>query len=208
MVIMALKHQARASRKMLSAIRQAQRGEYAHDLPLLFLTDPQRTPDILGTVARLPESSGVIFRHFGAAKRVEMAFALTELCYSRGLLCLIAADPELAVQTGAHGVHWPEARLNEACRYRGAFAYQTASAHSRQAIWRAAKAGIDAALVSAVFPSNSPSAGAPLGAARFRILAQKSPLPLYALGGVGPDTAGCVASFGGIAAIEGVLQSF
>jgi thiamine-phosphate pyrophosphorylase len=205
---MALKHQARASRKMLSAIRQVQGSEYAPDVPLLFPTDPQRTPDILGTTARLPRGSGVIFRHFGAAERVETAFALTELCYSRGLVCLIAADPALALHVGAHGVHWPEARLGEARRYRGMFTYQTASAHSRRAIWRAAKAGMDAALVSAVFPSNSPSAGRPIGAARFRHLAQTSPLSLYALGGVTPYTSGKIASFGGIAAIEGVLQSF
>ena len=47
-----------------------------------------------------------------------------------------------------------------------------------------------------------------MGAARFRQLAQTSPLPVYALGGVNADTAGRVAGFAGLAAIEGVLEAF
>jgi thiamine-phosphate pyrophosphorylase len=206
--MMALKHQPRARRKMLSAMRQVERSDFTPDVPLLFLTDPKRTPDILATVSRFPEGSGVIYRHFGLPERFEMAHDLVNLCRSRNSICLIGADPELALSVSAHGVHWPEAKLSEARHYRGAFTYQTASAHSRRAIWRAHLAGMDAALVSAVFPSKSLSAGKPMGPSKFRTLAQNSPLPIYALGGMDANNAARVAAHAGIAAIEGVLMSF
>jgi thiamine-phosphate pyrophosphorylase len=205
--MMALKHQPRARRKMLSAMRQVERSDFTPDVPLLFLTDPKRTPDILATVSCLPERSGVIYRHFGLPERFEMAHDLVNLCHSCNLICLIGADPELALSVGAHGVHWPEAKLSEARHYRGAFTYQTASAHSRRAIWRAHLAGMDAALVSAVFPSKSLSAGKPMGAVRLRMLAQRSPVPLYALGGVQFVNSGRVSSRAGIAATEGLSES-
>jgi thiamine-phosphate pyrophosphorylase len=61
---------------------------------------------------------------------------------------------------------------------------ETASAHSRQDIARANRLGVHAVLFSAVFASTSPSAGAPLGALRFRRLVHSAGLPVYALGGV------------------------
>jgi thiamine-phosphate pyrophosphorylase len=65
-------------------------------------------------------------------------------------------------------------------------------------------AGVEAVVISPVFPSRSPSAGAPIGALRFRILVRTARLPVYALGGVNPRTAralkGCGAA--GLAAVE------
>lgn len=205
---MTLKHQSRARRKMRCVIRQSTRSVLTPDIPLLFLTDPQRTPDILSIAARLPAGTGVVYRHFGASDRRDMAHALARVCRRKGLAFLIAADPKLALSVGAHGVHWPEAQLARAGRYRGAFAYQTASAHSRTAIWQADNAGIDAALVSAVFPSRSPSAGPAMGAIRFRNLARHSPLPLYALGGVNSLTGPRIAAYAGLAGIEGIANAF
>jgi thiamine-phosphate pyrophosphorylase len=52
------------------------------------------------------------------------------------------------------------------------------------------------------------SAGKPMGPSKFRTLAQNSPLPIYALGGMDANNAARVAAHAGIAAIEGVLMSF
>ena len=147
----------------------------------------------------------MIYRHFGAADRHSVAGQLADVCSDRGLCFLVAADSELALATGADGVHWPEARLSESLQHLGKFALQTASAHSPQAIRAAYKAGLDAALVSTVFPSNSPSASPPLGPTRFRCWTKAAPMPTYALGGVNTANAGCVADFAGIAAIEGFV---
>jgi thiamine-phosphate pyrophosphorylase len=74
------------------------------------------------------------------------------------------------------------------------------------AIAHAMRLGVDAVIVSAVFPSASPSARKPIGALRFRILARSAGLPTYALGGITADNAGRVGSHAaGWAAIEAVL---
>lgn len=202
---MGLKHQAAAARKWRSAIRRVERHFPPHLPPALFLTDPKRTPDPVAVVETLPAGMGVLYRHFGSADRAATAQALAEACAQRGLQFLIAADPELAQTTGADGVHWPEALLASAAKWHGKFVLQTASAHGPAAIRAAHLAGMDAALVSPAFASNSPSASTPIGLSRFRSWIGAAPLPAYALGGVNADNAGSVAAFAGLAAIEGFL---
>lgn len=201
---MGLKHQAVSARKWRSAIRQVERHFPAHLPPLLFLTDPDRTPDPIAAIKTLPEGSGVIYRHFGSSDRFETGARIAAVCRARKLSFLIAADPSLAAALEADGVHWPEKQLHHARHWRGYFQIQTASAHSRRAISRAAQAGIDAVLVSAVFPSRSPSAGAPLGAARLRRLSRIAPLPLYGLGGVSESNAARIANRAGLSGISGI----
>jgi thiamine-phosphate pyrophosphorylase len=201
---MGLKHQAVSARKWRAAIRRIE-THFPPALPaLLFLTDPERTPDPVSIAARLPAGSGIVYRHFGADDRFEVAPKLAALARRRALKLLIAADPTLALEVGAHGVHWPEARLGEARKWRGRFSVQTASAHSRRATERAASIGVDAALVSTVFPSNSRSADAPMAPLAFTRLCQMVSLPLFALGGVTATNASQVAGAGGLAAIEGL----
>ncbi|MEL6724951.1 MAG: thiamine phosphate synthase [Pseudomonadota bacterium] len=199
---MELKHQAVSARKWRTAIRQVE-THFRRGLPaVLFLTDPARTPDPVSIVSRLPRGSGIIYRHFGADDRRRIASALSEKAKSDGHVLLIAADPDLARAVDADGVHWPEARLDEARAWRGRFYLQTASAHSRRAIWNAERSGMDAALVSSVFPSQSKSAGRPLGVSRFRSLVANSAIPIYGLGGVSPKNAAQLSDIAGIAAVS------
>ena len=80
----------------------------ALDLPALFaLTDPDRTHDPLRLAETLAPGTGLVFRHFGAADRVETGLKLAELAREGGLCLLVSADPELADQIGADGIHWP-----------------------------------------------------------------------------------------------------
>ncbi|MEO1660303.1 MAG: thiamine phosphate synthase [Pseudomonadota bacterium] len=201
---MGLKHQAAAARKWRFAIRRVKRHFPPHLPPLLFLTDPQRIEDPIAIAAQLPKGSGVIYRHFGADNRFEIARGLAAICRRQGLFLLIAADPALARHVGADGVHWPEARLAQKRHWRGQFRLTTASAHSRQAISRAAKSGVDAVLVSSVFPSTSPSAGAAMGTTRFNLLARRAALPVYGLGGITADNAGQIAAWAGLSAVAGL----
>lgn len=204
---MGLKHQAAAARKWRTAIRRIQ-GHFPPYLPpLFFLTDPDRVPDPVAVISELPHECGVIYRHFGAPDRQEIATKLSELCRREGRVFLVAADPVLALAVGADGVHWPERSVHEARTWRGKFPLQTASAHSQRAIVRASVAGLDAALVSTVFASNSPSASRPMGASRFNALARQSDIPLYGLGGLNAANSGRVSFSAGVAAIEGLLWS-
>lgn len=173
-----------------------------------FVTDPVRTPDPLSIVKRLPRGFGVIWRHFGSPSRLATGLALARACRKRGLILLVANDPPLAARIGAAGVHWPERQL-KGTRPRRPGSIETAAAHSRIAIARAAALGVDAVLVSAVFPSQSPSAGPALGALRFRQLTRSAPLPVYALGGINAGNAASIMhNAAGWAAIEGVMDGW
>ncbi|MEM1390735.1 MAG: thiamine phosphate synthase, partial [Pseudomonadota bacterium] len=176
-----------------------------HLPPFLFLTDPVRTPTPEAQIMALPPQCGILFRHFGDEAEIDFIREISRILHREGRIFLIAADPDLALETSATGVHWPEKRLKSARKWRGKFQLQTASAHSARALRAAAKAGINAALLSPVFPSNSPSAGHPLGTARFRALAQSTDLPVYGLGGLKTSNWMRVSPLAGVAAIEGFL---
>jgi len=205
---MSLEPQSRARRKLAAAARISARTFAARGAgalpPALFLTDPARTPEPETIAARLPRGFGVVYRHFGAPDREGVALRLARVCRARGLLLLIAADPDLAMRVGADGVHWPFRLGQMARRWRGRFGLQTVSAHSGRELRAAAGLPVEAVLLSAVFASNSPSAGQPMGARRFARRAARSAKPVYALGGITAQTAGRIAAWGGIAAVEGL----
>lgn len=173
---------------------------------LFFFTDPARTPDPEAVLRRLPRGAGVVFRAFGDPDAVRKGRRLARIARRRGLTLLAGADPALAACIGADGVHLPERAAREAHglkRSRPGWIV-TCAAHSRPAIVSARRAGADAAFLSPVFESASPSAGRPLGPLRFAALVSTARLPVYALGGVGAKTAPRLAKSGaaGLAAVE------
>lgn len=198
------KHQLAAQRKLRAAARAAA----APNPRVVVLSDPHRTPDLISLARRLPRGWGLIYRHFGAPDRAAVAAALAVAARGR-LTLLIGGDPRLAKAIGADGVHWPERRLREARRWRGAFKMMTGAAHSRSALRRCARSGLDAALLSTVFPSTSATASAPMGPIRLRNLARKGPpIAIYGLGGVHAGTAARIAEFTGLAMVEGAAAAF
>ena len=187
--------------------RGTRRGKSA--LPRLWLvTDPSRLTDPVASAGRLPRGSGVIYRAFGAADALTIAKALKAVARRRRLILLIGADEGLAHAARADGVHLPERLLHLAPTIRGRHRLWTitGAAHSSLAVRRAARSGCDAALLSSVFPSRSPSAGRPLGAARFAALVREAGIPVIALGGVTNETAPPLVRTGayGLAAVEGL----
>lgn len=203
--------QAAIRRRLLAATRLAKPAfaKNGRALPRAwFLTDPDRTKNLLGIVERLPRGWGVVYRHFGEASRFAVGAALARACRRRGLILLVSADPALAARIGADGVHWPEARLR-GVRLRREHFIETASAHSRAGITRAKAVGVDAVIVSAVFPSRSPSAGTAMGPLRFRLIARSAGLPVYALGGVNDrNAARAMSGAAGWAAIDAVMSGW
>jgi thiamine-phosphate pyrophosphorylase len=167
---------------------------------LFFVTDPERTPDPCAIARRLPRGTAIIYRHFGAPERAQIARNLASIARSRGLVLLISADQGLAQRVGAHGVHWPQARLPRT-RIAGLV---TAAAHDAESLDRATALGVDACLLAPVLPTNSSSSNAPLGLFRAGQLAQRSQVPVIALGGITADTANRLAGrgFAGCAGVE------
>lgn len=155
-------------------------------LPRLFaFTDPQRTPDPLALADALGPGTGLILRHYGRDDLKSLAEPLAKLARRQGFALLIAADPALALRVKADGVHWPERLTGGIRRWRlkAPHLLMTASAHSPAALRRAARLA-DGVFLSPVFPSNSASAGAPLGIIRAASMARQVEVPVFALGGV------------------------
>ena len=149
-----------------------------------------------------------MFRAFGAADAMAQGLRLKAIARSRGLVLLVGADAALARRLDADGLHLPERMAGQVRRLRRPGWIVTCAAHSPAAVRRALASGADAAVVSAVFPSRSPSAGPPLGPVRMAAIARATGLPVYALGGVNNKTARRLKDAGlvGLAAVEGLRE--
>lgn len=197
---------------MLNAIKRAKSAILSKlgnpNLPGGFvLSDPKRTPDIIQLASNLPEGTGLIYRHYGADDRFEVAARLKAISKHRNLVFLISYDPDLQAAIRPNGVHYPKRMLT--CiqqRQNSQNLIQTASAHTRRQASKAFIAGADACLVSSVFPSRSPSAPLAMGVHRFRAIARGLAKPVYALGGVTNENVEQLNGSYGIAMVEGSLS--
>lgn len=179
--------------------------------PLLFFTDPDRTPRPWETAARLPAGSGVVFRAFGAADARETGLRLREATRQRDGLLLVGLDPELAEALDADGVHLPERALAQAPALAAARPGWriTGAIHSMMSL--AGVEGLDAAVLSPVFTAGGASASRPpLGVKAFADLARRSAAPVYALGGVAGGNARSLIGSGacGLAGVGAIREAF
>lgn len=161
--------------------------------PLLALTDSVRAPDPFDALAGLPTGAALIWRAYDMAVRRSDVLALARAAHAQGCFLLVAGQPALA--GSADGLHLAEHMLNNPYtdrmfgggRRRKPDHMVTAAAHDERAIIAAARAGVDAVLISPVFATRSHPGAAPLGVTRFARLAELATslgLAAYALGGV------------------------
>ncbi len=158
--------------------------------PLLFFTDPLRTPDPAAIVAGLPRGSGVVYRAFGSAEAMTHGLALAREARRRGVVFLVGGDVALATRLRAEGVHLPERMAGRGGDVR-ALAKRflvTAAAHSLPAAIIARRSGVDAVVASIVFSSEGHPGGRAMGRLAFAALVRNSGAAVYALGGVNAKT--------------------
>lgn len=177
--------------------------------PLLFFTDPDRTPRPWETVERMPAGSGVVYRAFGAVDARATADRLRAITAARGMTLLIGLDAELADAVGADGLHLPERALSAAYALSGRRPdwILTGAVHSVDAALAACD--LDAVILSPVFPAGGASfTKVALGVSALSAVANVR--PVIALGGITADNAGNLRNSGasGIAAVAGVAESF
>lgn len=204
--------------RRLNGLRSAcSRSDFRHPdtqrrdrLPHLFLmSDDTRLPDPVSAALALPRGSGVVLRHRDPDRRYGLAVSLRAVCAARSLRLFIAGDARTAVRVGAHGIHLAERDLRRSAvalwwaRQRKMAV--TAAVHSPVALRHAVAVGVDAVFVSPVFATQSHGHGPNLGVLRFTAMAQASPIPVFALGGIGAGNVSRLrqAGIAGIAGISG-----
>ncbi|MFM8331162.1 MAG: Nudix family hydrolase [Candidatus Methylumidiphilus sp.] len=137
-----------------------------------------------------------------------LAQRAADLCRASGLRLLLNAAPELALATGAAGVHLTGRRLL-ALRQRPLPAgfWVAASCHSLEDLRHAEQIGVDFAVLSPVLPTPSHPDAAPLGWDCFGAWVEAATLPVYALGGMSLTDVPQVRQSGGqgVSGIRGFL---
>jgi 8-oxo-dGTP diphosphatase len=119
-----------------------------------------------------------------SASFAKSVIALSRECeYSSDVQVLINSDIALAHEVGADGIHLTSAQLST-IKERPNFPLVGASAHTREDIERAAELKCDFVVVGPVQVTRTHPEQVPLGWAMFSELAEASPLPCYALGGL------------------------
>ena len=131
------------------------------------------------------------------SEEYRMLFAkVARIVHKGGKKCLAHGRIALGMMSelGADGLHLPLDVLRE---WRAASGRQSggegavplvgASAHSAVEIAEAAALGADYATLSPIFATTCKPGAVPLGIAALAAVCQKSPIPIFALGGIGRD---------------------
>ena len=131
------------------------------------------------------------------SEEYRMLFAkVARIVHKGGKKCLAHGRIALGMMSelGADGIHLPLDVLREwrAASVRqsggeGAVQIVGASAHSAAEIAEAAALGADYATLSPIFATTCKPGAVPLGIAALAAVCQKSPIPIFALGGIGRD---------------------
>tara|TARA_R110000868_G_scaffold1157_5_gene8866 strand:+ start:14851 stop:15477 length:627 start_codon:yes stop_codon:yes gene_type:complete len=160
---------------------------------LVALSDPARAPDPFLIARSLPLGAVLIWRAYGMmATRNEVA-RLARLVHARkGQLMIAGAGHTASLADGIHlaahrlkGMHTEQSH-HPGRRPRTKFQV-TAAAHCERDIVAAARAGVDAVLISPVFATASHPGAGTLGPVRFAALAHRATrlgLDVIALGGM------------------------
>jgi 8-oxo-dGTP diphosphatase len=193
-----------ADRPVISALR----------LPQLYMITGGDPSDKRVFMARLERalSGGVRLVQLRAHELVDrdygrLAEQAFRLCEGFGATLLLNRDPETARLLPGHGLHLTGSRLSGLeARPRGAWEWIGASCHGGGDLARVARLGLDYALLSPVLATASHPGVQPLGWERFAALVDPVPLPVFALGGLGPGELETALRRGaqGIAGIRGL----
>jgi 8-oxo-dGTP diphosphatase len=139
-----------------------------------------------------------------------LAARVVPLAREQGARVLLNGPAELVRELGAAGLHLSSAALRQ-CQERPLPEdyWLCASCHDDIELGRAVRLGADCALLSPVQATASHPGVAPLGWAAFQALTDPCPLPVYALGGLGPADLETAWHHGaqGIAAIRGLWDA-
>ena len=136
----------------------------------------------------------------------ELGLRFGELARNHGALWLLNGPPGLALELGADGVHLTAHALQTAkSRPLPEDKLVIASCHHRQDLAHAGAIGADLACVSPVEYTSSHPQAKPMGWSGLARLCERTPVPVFALGGMSPDDLDSARRHGafGVAGISG-----
>ncbi len=134
----------------------------------------------------------------------QIAIGLAEAIRGTDVRLVLDRDAGMVAELGAWGLHLSSARLHQLEALDQAAQRVIASAHHRRDLERAVQLGCDAAVLGNVGVTTTHPHAAPLGWSGFERVTAGVPLPVYAIGGVGPAdlTAAFAAYAQGVAGIS------
>ena len=151
-----------------------------HPLPRTWLITDERQGDSLwSALDALPETAGVVFRHYNL--EAEQRRALFERVKRAGggkRLCLLGGTARLAGDWGADGSYGASARRTALTSIRAI------PVHNRRELVAAERAGADLVFLSPLHPTRSHPAAPALGRLSFAVIARRARVPVIALGGI------------------------
>lgn len=188
------------------------------DLGLYVLLDPWHTCGRdLPSVAREAVDGGATvlqlrLKGAGGKEYVQAAEQLVELCAGRGVPLIVNDRADVAAAAGAAGAHLGQDDLpiSLARAVFGPGMLLGASCDTLAEVEAAARDGADYAGLGPVFPTSSKAdAGPVLGLDGCAAVAAEAPIPVVAIGGIGPDNAEAVIRAGaaGVAVLSAVCAA-
>ncbi len=151
-------------------------------------------------------------KDLGGRELLELARKMRELTARHGAKLLVNDRVDVALASGADGVHLGESSIppEEARRLLGPGRLIGVSTHSGEQLAAVQAAGADFAVFGPVYYTPSKAAyGPPLGVDALRRACASARIPVFALGGVGPRNINEVIAAGadGIAMISAILAA-
>jgi 8-oxo-dGTP diphosphatase len=146
---------------------------------------------LLERLDRLPQGSLLRLRQptLDDADYAARAKELLAACHARGLRLMLDRAPGMVVELGADGWHATEHTLRVlSARPLAADHWFAVSAHDRETLVRARSLSADLAVVGAVLPTATHPGSTTLQWSGFEAVTMEAGLPVYAIGGLGPET--------------------
>ena len=110
------------------------------------------------------------------------------LCRAGGVTCILHSFPEIAEELGADALHLPLPLLRALSPERRArFSVLGASCHSQEDVQEAAKLGCTYVTLGHIFATDCKKGLPPRGLGLLEAVCAQSPVPVYAIGGIGPQ---------------------
>jgi 8-oxo-dGTP diphosphatase len=173
------------------------------DLPFAHLAITDRALGSTDLVALAAMSGALLFRDkdMASQERLELGRDLRARTTALSIPLIVHGDVALARKLGAQGLHLPASVPPS----KVGGLWVGCSCHNTEELERAAAACVDYVTLSPVL--GSPGKARPMGWEAFAELAQNCPMPVFALGGLGPDNLKLARAWGGwgVAGIRGFV---